>query len=82
MSLVWKGLTKLKNNNNFRDNLLIDYLDLLVKSNNRDEFVKVYESIATKMRDLIKSAEDIQFLNKINGILAYQKAGITLGVVK
>ncbi|HAB67611.1 MAG TPA: hypothetical protein DCE23_09625 [Firmicutes bacterium] len=72
----------MKNNNNFRDNLLIDYLDLLVKSNNRDEFVKVYESIATKMRDLIKSAEDIQFLNKINGILAYQKAGITLGVVK
>lgn len=72
----------MKNNNNFRDNLLIDYLDLLVKSNNRDEFVRVYESIATKMRDLIKSSEDIQILNKINGILAYQKAGITLGVVK
>lgn len=82
MNLVWKGLVKLKNNDTYREDLLISYLDMLAKQDNKDEFLKFYSSIESQIRNIISSSQDINLLSRINSVLAYRKNSVELGVVK
>lgn len=72
----------MKNNENFRDNLMVGYLDLLAKYGNKEEFISYYQPFEGKLRGLIGSSNDIEELEKINGVLAYRKKTVELEVKK
>lgn len=72
----------MKNNDTYREDLLISYLDMLAKQDNKDEFLKFYSSIESQIRNIISSSQDINLLSRINSVLAYRKNSVELGVVK
>lgn len=66
----------MENNVNFRNDLIISYLDRLVSFDDRTEFDKFYPSVEDYIKGIVSSSKNVEQLNKIKNIVTF-KAKVT-----
>ncbi len=63
----------MENNVNFRKDLLVEYLNQLVKYDSLEEFQRLYPDMESYLVEQVEKSTDTITLSKINSILAYRK---------
>lgn len=82
MNFWWKGLVRLKISEHFREDLLINYLGLLISSDNKEEFMKYYPSIEPYMLSAVSNSVDTSLLNKVGEIISFRQKCLEIEVKK
>ncbi|HIS18989.1 MAG TPA: hypothetical protein IAC02_10335 [Candidatus Coprovivens excrementavium] len=62
----------MKDNVNFRNDFIFKYLVLLVKSDNKDMFLKYYNMAKEYLSSIAKTSKDINVLKDLNMIFDYR----------
>lgn len=68
----------MENNVNFREDLMVEYLNQLVRYGNDEEFRRVYPSMERYLIEKATKSVDKVILGKINDILAYRKQSLEI----
>lgn len=68
----------MENNVNFREDLMVEYLNQLVRYGNDEEFRRVYPSMERYLIEKATKSVDKVVLGKINDILAYRKQSLEI----
>lgn len=68
------------NNVNFRNDLIVSYLDKLATLGNRDEFEKYYQSVEEYIEKIVSSCRDVELLNKIKNIITFKTKVIGMNI--
>lgn len=61
---------------NFREKLLLGYLNSLASFDYMGEFMKFYPMMETALVEMAKSSKEVNTLEKVNTIFAYRKKSI------
>lgn len=61
---------------NFREKLLLGYLNSLAIFDYMGEFMRFYPMMETSLVEMAKSSKEVSTLEKVNNIFAYRKKNI------
>ncbi len=70
----------MKNNDNFRKDLIIKYLVKLARIDSRDTFNKYYGEVESYIEGIVASPTSSEQLEDVRTIIAYKKNEMVLGV--
>lgn len=70
----------MKNNENFREQLIIPYLGLLAKNDNVEEFKKYYLSVEQYLTSYVKEINDLEKLNVLKSVISYAEKNMKMTV--
>lgn len=63
----------MKTNESFREDLLLNYLGLLISGDNKEEFLKYYPSVEPYMANLANNSVDTSVLSKVGKIISFRQ---------
>lgn len=70
----------MKNNVNFREQLIIPYLGLLAENDNVEEFKKYYLSAEQYLTSYVKEINDLEKLNVLKSVISYAEKNMKMTV--
>ena len=63
----------MENNEQFREDLTVEYLNLLARYGYSTEFGKYYEASASHLADRVDATTDVEVLGKLKNIVDFKK---------
>lgn len=75
MNLALKGLVKLvdfKENDNFRYDMIISYLSVLVSNKVMGPFLEAFNKYERALQEVVNNSTSIEMFNKVKAIIMYR----------